>query len=94
MVFLDETLTLYTLCYSIDFNKTDVCAHNQTEQFVVQNNQLESRNNTLVWLKSHCPSINTDDFIVNDDTSTFKFLFFITNIHLLFSRKMFITSCY
>ncbi len=70
MVFLDETLTLYILCYSIDSNKTDVCAHNQSEYFVVQNNQLEYQNDTLLWLKSQCSSINSDDFIVNDNSST------------------------
>jgi len=70
MVFLDETLTLYIICYSIDLNKTDICAHNKSELFVVQNNQLEYKNDTMLWLKSHCSSINTDDFIVNDNTST------------------------
>jgi hypothetical protein len=70
MVFLDETLSLYTFCYLIDSNQTDDCAHNQTEQFIVQNNQLEYNNDTLVWLKSRCPSINPDDFILNDDSST------------------------
>jgi hypothetical protein len=70
MVFLDETLTLYIICYLIDSNKTDTCAHNKSEQFVAQNNQLEYKNDTMLWLKSHCPSINIDDFIVNDNTST------------------------
>lgn len=69
MIFLDEFLTLYTLCYSIDLNQTDVCAYNQTEYFIVQNNQLEYQNDTLLWLKSYCSPVNTDDFIVNDDTS-------------------------
>jgi hypothetical protein len=71
MIFLDETLALCIICYLTDSNKTDICAHNQSELFVVQNNQLEYKNDTLLWLTSHCSSINTDDFIVNDDTSTF-----------------------
>ena len=69
MVFLDETLTLYTFCYSIDSNQTDQCAQNQTELFVVQNNQIESSNGTLSWLKTYCPLINTDEFLFNDDSS-------------------------
>ena len=81
MVFLDEMLTLYTLCYSLDANHTDVCAQNRTEQLIVQNNQLEYENDTLLWLKLHCSSINTDDFVLNDETSTteknFVFVFYI-----------------
>ena len=69
MVFLDETLTLYTFCYSFDVNQTDVCSRNQTEHFVVQNNQIEFNNETLSWLKTHCASINTDDILFNDDSS-------------------------
>ncbi len=81
MIFLDQILTLYTFCYSIDSNQTDVCAHNKTEYLIVQNNQLEYDSDTLLWLKSHCPSIDTDNFVLNDDTSTteknFVFIFYL-----------------
>lgn len=73
MVFLDATLTLYTFCYSFDGNQTDVCARNQTEHFVSQNNQIESNNDTLSWLKTHCSSINTDEILFNDDSSIQSF---------------------
>jgi hypothetical protein len=89
MIFLDETLTLYILCYSLDSNNTDVCAHNQSEQFIAQNNQLEYENDTLLWLKSHCSSINTNDFIVNDNSSITKTNSFF-QFYQLFYRKMFI----
>lgn len=73
MVFLDEILTLYTFCYSIDSNQTDVCARNQSEQFIVQNNQIEFNNDTLSWLKTLCPSVNADEFLFNDDSSMEKY---------------------
>lgn len=69
MLFLDETLSLFTLCYVIDSNQTDLCAYNQSEQLIVQNNQLEYKGDPLVWLQPHCVSLNREDFLVNDDSS-------------------------
>jgi hypothetical protein len=71
MVFIDEIMIHFNLCYSIDSNKTDMCAHNQSEQFVIQNNQQDNETDTMLWLKSHCSSVNPEDFIVNNNTSIF-----------------------
>ena len=94
MVFIDESMIHFILCYSIDSNKTDVCAHNQSEQFVIQNNQQRDENDTMLWLKSHCSSINPDDFVVNDHPSIEKnFSLSIYDIYSFSYRKM-CTSCF
>ncbi|CAF0990296.1 unnamed protein product [Rotaria sp. Silwood1] len=67
ILFIDEAMIHFILCYSIESNQTDVCARNQSEHFVMQNNEQEHGNDTMLWLKSHCSSINLDDFIVNDN---------------------------
>ncbi|CAF0801765.1 unnamed protein product [Rotaria sordida] len=67
MIFIDEAMIHFMLCYSIELNQTDVCVHNQSEHFVIQNNEQKHENDTMLWLKSHCSSINPDDFIVNDN---------------------------
>ncbi|CAF2952145.1 unnamed protein product [Rotaria sp. Silwood2] len=67
ILFIDEAMIHFILCYSIESNQTDVCTHNQSEHFVIQNNEQEHGNDTMLWLKSHCSSINSDDFLVNDN---------------------------
>jgi hypothetical protein len=69
MIFIDESMIHFILCYSFDSNETDVCTQNQSEQFVIQNNQQHDENDTMLWLKTHCSSINPDDFIVNNNPS-------------------------
>ncbi|CAF0765158.1 unnamed protein product [Adineta steineri] len=66
MVYSDENLIHLILCYSIDSNTTDICAHNQSEQLVIQKTE-EYQNDSIVWIKSHCSSLNPDDFIVTDN---------------------------
>lgn len=72
MIFLDETVSLFTLCYAIDANQTDSCADNQSEQMIVQNNQLEYKGNPVLWLQQHCVTLNQEDFLINDDSSRQK----------------------
>jgi hypothetical protein len=74
----------FILCYSIASNKTDACAHNQSEQFVIQNNQQDNGTDAMAWLKSHCSSINPDDFIVNNNSSTSDTLFVESFYTLIF----------
>ena len=65
MIYIDERMIHLTLCYSIDKNNTDNCVQNHTEQFLMDNNQSDNENDTLLWLKSHCSTINFDDFVIN-----------------------------
>ncbi|CAF1098664.1 unnamed protein product [Adineta ricciae] len=67
LIYMDERMIHLILCYSTDSNQTNLCAHNQSEQFVVDNNQANNENDTMDWLKSHCLKINPDDFIINDN---------------------------
>ncbi|CAF2052644.1 unnamed protein product [Rotaria magnacalcarata] len=66
MVFIDQTMIHLILCYSIESHETNVCAQNRSEHFFIQNNEQEQENDTMLQLKSHCFSINLDDFVVNN----------------------------
>lgn len=88
MIFLDETVSLFTLCYEIDANQTDSCADNQSEQMIVQNNQLEYKGNPVLWLQQHCVTLNQEDFLINDDSSRQK-----KNICLFSFGIFFIEKC-
>ena len=67
MIYIDETMIHLILCYTTESNNSDVCAPERTEQLVIVNNVKENENDTIQWLKSHCFSINSNDFIVNDN---------------------------
>ena len=91
MIFIDETMIHLILCYSTESNNSDVCAPERTEQFVIANNVQENENDTIQWLKSHCFSINSDDFIVSNNsgiTIQSPFLFIISTRSEKFNKKV------
>lgn len=71
MVYLNEAVIQFSVCYLQDLDQLNACTQDQLDQFVIQNNEHEHENDTESWLQYHCPSMNAEDFIINDNRSMF-----------------------
>lgn len=70
LIYMSDQKLHLLLCYNASSNETESCDENQSEHLIMIHKLTDLRNDTTIWLESHCSTVNLDDFVFQNDAGS------------------------